>query len=239
MAVGSQARAARHHELHRSGRTAWLRAAVLGSDDAIVSTSSLMLGMAAAAASTQTTLVAGAAGLVAGAMSMAAGEYVSVSSQRDAEQADIAQERRELQEDPRGELRELAGIYVKKGLDGELAMKVAEQLSAHDRLGAHLRDELGIVRTTMARPIEAAVASALSFAVSGLVPILALLVAPAAWRIPIVAGVSLASLALLGAVGGRLGGASQGRAAARVLVGGGLAMAVTAGVGRLLGISVG
>jgi VIT1/CCC1 family predicted Fe2+/Mn2+ transporter len=212
---------------------------VLGSDDAIVSTASLMLGMAAASASQQTTLVAGVAGLVAGSMSMAAGEYVSVSSQRDAEQADITLEQRELQEDAGGELRELAGIYVKRGLDRDLAMKVAEQLSAHDRLGAHLRDELGIARTNMARPLQAAGASALSFAVSGLLPILALLVAPAAWRIPVVAGASLASLAVLGALGGRLGGAAQGRAAIRVVLGGGLAMAVTAAVGRLLGVSPG
>ena len=183
MAIGTRGRAARHGERHRSGRTGWLRAAVLGSDDAIVSTASLMLGMAAASASQQTTLVAGVAGLVAGSMSMAAGEYVSVSSQRDAEQADITLEQRELQQDAGGELRELAGIYVKRGLDRDLAMKVAEQLSAHDRLGAHLRDELGIARTNMARPLQAAGASA-DFAVSGLLPILALLVAPAAWRIP-------------------------------------------------------
>jgi VIT1/CCC1 family predicted Fe2+/Mn2+ transporter len=239
MAIGTHARAARHRERHRSGRTGWLRAAVLGSDDAIVSTASLMLGMAAASATKQTTLVAGVAGLVAGSMSMAAGEYVSVSSQRDTEQADIALEHRELQEDARGELRELAGIYVKRGLDRDLAMKVAEQLSAHDRLGAHLRDELGIAGTNMARPLQAAGASALSFAVSGLLPILALLVAPAAWRIPVVACVSLACLAVLGAVGGWLGGAAQGRAAIRVVLGGGLAMAVTAAVGRLLGVAAG
>jgi VIT1/CCC1 family predicted Fe2+/Mn2+ transporter len=239
MAIGKHARAALHRERHRSGRTGWLRAAVLGSDDAIVSTASLMLGMAAASATKQTTLVAGVAGLVAGSMSMAAGEYVSVSSQRDTEQADIALEHRELQEDARGELRELAGIYVKRGLDRDLAMKVAEQLSAHDRLGAHLRDELGIAGTNMARPLQAAGASALSFAVSGLLPIFALLVAPAAWRIPVVACVSLACLAVLGAVGGRLGGAGQGRAAIRVVLGGGLAMAVTAAVGRLLGVAAG
>jgi vacuolar iron transporter family protein len=212
---------------------------VLGSDDAIVSTASLMLGMAAASATKQTTLLAGVAGLVAGSMSMAAGEYVSVSSQRDTEQADIALEHRELQEDARGELRELAGIYVKRGLDRDLAMKVAEQLSAKDRLGAHLRDELGIAGTNMARPLQAAGASALSFAVSGLLPILALLAAPAAWRIPVVACVSLACLAVLGALGGRLGGAAQGRAAIRVVLGGTLAMAVTAAVGRLFGVSAG
>jgi vacuolar iron transporter family protein len=239
MAIGKHARAALHRERHRSDRTGWLRAAVLGSDDAIVSTASLMLGMAAASATKQTTLVAGVAGLVAGSMSMAAGEYVSVSSQRDTEQADIALEHRELQEDAHGELRELAGIYVKRGLDRDLAMKVAEQLSAHDRLGAHLRDELGIAGTNMARPLQAAGASALSFAMSGLLPILALLVAPAAWRIPVVACVSLACLAVLGAVGGRLGGAAQGRAAIRVVLGGGLAMAVTAAVGRLLGVAAG
>ena len=162
-----------------------------------------------------------------------------IPRERLSQQADIALEHRELQEDARGELRELAGIYVKRGLDRDLAMKVAEQLSAKDRLGAHLRDELGIAGTNMARPLQAAGASALSFAVSGLLPILALLAAPAAWRIPVVACVSLACLAVLGALGGRLGGAAQGRAAIRVVLGGTLAMAVTAAVGRLFGVSAG
>ncbi len=231
--------ATRHGERHRSERTGWLRAAVLGSDDAIVSTASIMLGMAAAGAARETILLSGLAGLAAGSMSMAAGEYVSVSSQRDAEQADVDVERKELKENPGGELHELATIYVQRGVERELAVKVAEQLSAHDRLGAHLRDELGIQEATRAHPLQAAWASALSFALSGMVPVIALLVAPAAWRVPAIVGVSLGSLAVLGAVGGRLGGAPQGRAALRVLLGGGLAMAVTAGVGRLLGVSTG
>jgi VIT1/CCC1 family predicted Fe2+/Mn2+ transporter len=216
-----------------------LRAAVLGSDDAIVSTASLMLGVAASSASKSAILVAGIAGLVAGAMSMAVGEYVSVSSQRDAERADIEQEKAELAEEPQAELRELAMIYVKRGLDKELAMKVAEQLSAKDRLGAHMRDELGIDKASRARPVQAALISAASFASFALIPIGALLLAPATLRIPMIAAFSLASLAALGALGGHLGGAPIGRAALRVTLGGGLAMAVTAAIGRLLGVSVG
>jgi VIT1/CCC1 family predicted Fe2+/Mn2+ transporter len=169
-------------ETHRSGRTGWLRAAVLGSDDAIVSTSSLMIGVAAASASRGAILVAGVAGLVAGAMSMAVGEYVSVSSQRDAEQADIGVETRELASEPEAELQELALIYAKRGLDSDLALKVAEQLSAHDRLGAHMRDELGIDQASLARPLQAAWISAASFASFAAVPIAALLVAPSATR---------------------------------------------------------
>jgi VIT1/CCC1 family predicted Fe2+/Mn2+ transporter len=226
-------------EVHRSGRAGWLRAAVLGSDDAIVSTASLMIGVAAAAASKEAILIAGVAGLVAGAMSMAAGEYVSVSSQRDAEQADIEVEKRELAHAPEAELRELAMIYVKRGLDKDLAMKVAEQLSAHDRLTAHVRDELGIDPTALSRPMQAAWISALSFATFALVPIVALIVTPAPWRIPVIAAVSLASLAALGAFGAHLGGAPLGRAALRVTVGGALAMAVTAAIGRALGVTVG
>jgi len=172
-------------------------------------------------------------------MSMAAGEYVSVSSQRDAEQADIDQEKRELAAQPRAELRELATIYQKRGLDAELAMKVAEQLSKHDRLGAHMRDELGIDRAALARPLQAALVSAASFATFALIPILALLAAPTTLRLPVIALASLASLAALGAFGGYLGGAPIVRAAARVTLGGGLAMAVTAGIGRLLGTAVG
>jgi VIT1/CCC1 family predicted Fe2+/Mn2+ transporter len=203
-----------------------LRAAVLGSDDAIVSTSSLMIGVAAASASKGAVMVAGVAGLVAGAMSMAVGEYVSVSSQRDAEEADIALEKQELAAEPQAELRELAAIYVKRGLDQDLAMKVAEQLSAHDRLGASL-----------ARPMQAAWISAASFASFAVVPIAGLLVAPAALRIPMIAILSLASLAVLGAFGGHLGGAPPGRAALRVTLGGALAMAVTAVVGRIFGVA--
>jgi VIT1/CCC1 family predicted Fe2+/Mn2+ transporter len=231
--------AARHRENHRSARAGWLRAAVLGSDDAIVSTASLMIGVAASAATEQSILIAGVAGLVAGAMSMAAGEYVSVSSQRDAEQADIDQEKRELATEPRAELRELAAIYENRGLEPALAMKVAEQLSKHDRLGAHMRDELGIDRATLARPLQAALVSAVSFATFALIPILALLAAPVALRLPVIALASLASLSALGAFGGYLGGAAILRAAVRVTLGGGLAMAVTAGIGRLLGTAVG
>ena len=225
-------------ERHRSGRANWLRAAVLGSDDAIVSTASLMIGVAAASASKEAILVAGVAGLVAGAMSMAVGEYVSVSSQRDAEQADIGLEKRELKTEPRAELDELAMIYVKRGLEKDVAIKVAEQLSAHDRLGAHMRDELGIDQTSLARPMQAAWISAASFALFAVVPIAALLVAPIALRIPVIAAFSLASLAALGAFGGHLGGAPIGRAALRVTIGGALAMIVTALIGRILGVSV-
>ena len=228
-----------HREMHRSDRAGWLRAAVLGSDDAIVSTASLMIGVAASSASTTQILVAGVAGLVAGAMSMAVGEYVSVSSQRDAELADMDRERHELASEPQAELAELAGIYARRGLDPELAMKVAEQLTAHDDLAAHMRDELGIEPAAMARPFQAAWISAASFASFALVPIAALWVAPATWRIPTIGVISLASLAALGAFGGHLGGASRVRAALRVTFGGALAMAVTATIGRLLGVSVG
>ena len=225
-----------HGEHHRSGRVGWLRAAVLGSDDAIVSTASLMIGVAAASASKEAVLVAGVAGLVAGAMSMAVGEYVSVSSQRDAERADVAREASELASQPRAELQELAAIYRRRGLDQALALQVAQQLSAHDRLGAHLRDELGIDRSALARPLQAAWISAASFATFALVPIAGLLAAPASLRIPAMALVSLGSLAALGALGGHLGGARLGPAAWRVTLGGALAMAVTAGIGRLLGV---
>jgi VIT1/CCC1 family predicted Fe2+/Mn2+ transporter len=226
-------------EMHRSGRVGWLRAAVLGSDDAIVSTASLMIGVAAASASKQAILVAGVAGLVAGAMSMAVGEYVSVSSQRDAEQADIGREQKELTAEPQAELQELAMIYEKRGLEKDLAMKVAVQLSAGDRLGAHLRDELGIDQTSLARPMQAAWISAASFAFFATIPIAALLVAPASFRIPLIAGLGLVSLAVLGAFGGYLGGAPLGRASLRVTLGGALAMAVTALIGRILGVAAG
>jgi len=228
-----------HPEVHRSDRGQWLRAAVLGSDDAIVSTSSLLIGISASSASQGTILVAGVAALVAGSMSMAVGEYVSVSSQRDAEHADVERETRELAGQPQAELAELTAIYVKRGLDVELAGKVAAQLSAHDRLGAHLRDELGIDPSALARPLQAAWISAVSFAVFAAVPIGALLVAPAAVRIPVIAGVSLVSLAVLGALGGHLGGAPLLRAALRVTLGGALAMAVTAAIGRLVGGAAG
>lgn len=193
-------------EVHRSQRTGWLRAAVLGSDDAIVSTASLMIGVAASGAPKASVLLAGVAGLVAGAMSMAVGEFVSVSSQRDAEQADIALEKQELAQDPQAELNELALIYEKRGLDGDLALEVARQLSAHNRLGAHLRDELGLTPSHEARPLQAAAASAVSFASFALVPIVALLVVPSVrMRIAAMALASLVSLGALGALGGHLG----------------------------------
>ena len=232
-------RRASHGEIHRSQRAGWLRAAVLGADDAIVSTASLMIGVAASAASRDAILISGVAGLVAGAMSMAVGEYVSVSSQRDAERADIELEQRELEGQPRAELEELTLIYVQRGLDKSLARQVAEQLSARDRLGAHLRDELGIDPRALARPLQAAWISALSFGGFATLPIIALLASPQGLRIPAIAGLSLVSLGLLGALGARLGGASMARAAVRVCLGGGLAMAVTAGIGKILGISVG
>ncbi len=232
-------RSLQHREMHRSVRAGWLRAAVLGSDDAIVSTASITIGVAASAASKAAILVAGIAGLVAGAMSMAVGEYVSVSSQADSERADVEREKRELAEEPQAELNELAMIYVKRGLERELAMKVAEQLSAHDRLTAHMRDELGLEPASLARPMQAAWISAVSFASFALVPIAALLVAPAAFRIPAIAAMSLVSLAALGGFGGHLGGAPVGRAALRVTLGGALAMAVTAAIGRIFGVASG
>ena len=228
----------RHKEKHRTGRTSWLRAAVLGSNDAIVSTASLMIGVAASAASTPAILTAGVAGLCAGAMSMAAGEYVSVSSQRDAELADIAREKKELATSPDAELDELTGIYVKRGLDQKLARQVAVQLTERDKLGAHLRDELGIEEGALSRPFQAAWISALSFAVFALLPILGLMIAPSSLRMESIAGVTLVSLAALGALGGHLGGAAIVRASLRVTAGGALAMAITAGIGRLLGVAV-
>jgi len=228
----------RQQETHRSGRSGWLRAAVLGSDDAIVSTASLMIGVAAASASKPAILIAGVAGLVAGSMSMAVGEYVSVSAQRDSEQADVALERQELADEPRAELRELAMIYVNRGLEKELAIKVAQQLSDHDQLGAHMRDELGIEKGSLARPLQAAWISATSFASFATVPIVALLIAPSSRGILAIAISSLVSLVALGAFGGHLGGAPPGRAALRVTIGGALAMAVTAFIGRVLGVSV-
>jgi VIT1/CCC1 family predicted Fe2+/Mn2+ transporter len=230
-----RSRSRHHRETHRSGRAGWLRAAVLGSDDAIVSTASLMIGVASSSSSLRATLIAGGAGLVAGATSMAVGEYVSVSSQRDAERADIAVETQELATAPAAELEELARIYMGRGLDPALARKVAAQLSTRDELGAHVRDELGIDRGALARPIQAAGVSAASFFTFALIPIAALLAAPSFLRIPMVAAVSVVSLGALGALGGHLGGAPMGRAALRVALGGGLAMAVTALIGWALG----
>ena len=228
----------RHHrEHHRSGRSGWLRAAVLGSNDAIVSTSSLMIGVGAANASAHSMLISGVAALFAGSMSMAVGEYVSVSSQRDAEHADIAKERQELATEPDAELHELAGIYHKRGLDKQLAMEVAKQLSAHDELGTHLRDELGIDPSNHPRPLQAAVVSAASFGLFAILPLLGL-IAPESVRIYAIAAITIVSLAVLGALGGYLGDASMTRASIRVTVGGALAMAVTAGIGRLVGVAV-
>jgi len=225
-------------ESHRSGRGGWLRAAVLGADDGVVSTASLMLGVAAASAFTPShaVLVAGTAGLVAGAMSMAAGEYVSVSSQRDAERADVALEKGELSSNPVGELAELVEIYRKRGLEPALARQVAEQLSASGRLDTHLRDELGLDESSLARPFQAAFVSAASFATAGLLPIAALLLAPAALHVAAIVASALASLAVLGGLGGRLGGAPALRAALRAVAGGGFAMALTSAVGHLVGL---
>jgi VIT1/CCC1 family predicted Fe2+/Mn2+ transporter len=224
-----------HGERHRGERGGWLRAAVLGADDGVVSTASLVIGVAAATTSKDATLIAGFAGLVAGAFSMAAGEYVSVSSQRDAERADIAKEKQELAASPEGELSELAGIYRKRGLDPDLAIKVAEQLSAKHRLESHLRDELGLDERKLARPLQAALVSAASFALLGMLPIIiGLMLAPASLRTVVVAVVCLLSLAVLGALGGHLGDAPVGRAALRVVIGGGAAMAATALIGHLL-----
>jgi VIT1/CCC1 family predicted Fe2+/Mn2+ transporter len=222
-------------EAHHSGRTGWLRAAVLGANDGIVSTASLVIGVAAAAASRNTVLLAGLAGLVAGATSMAAGEYVSVSSQRDAERADIARERRELATDPVFEQAELTEIYLRRGLDRALATTVAEQLMATDPLGSHLHDELGLQPDGLARPLQAAVVSAVSFAAGAVLPLALIVGAPIGVRVPVTALAALVLLALLGAVGARLGGARVGRAALRVTVGGALAMGLTALIGQLVG----
>ncbi len=225
-------------ERHHVNRIGWLRAAVLGANDGVLSTSSLLLGVAAAHGSHSSLMVAGIAGLVAGAMSMAAGEYVSVSSQSDTERADLQRERAELKADNAGEHRELEGIYVSRGLDPVLAKRVAEQLMAHDALGTHARDELGITDDTLARPIQAALASAASFAVGAAMPLLVTTFVPSDRLIPLVAGSSLAFLALLGALAARAGGSSVARGAIRVTFWGALAMGVTAGIGTLFGSTV-
>lgn len=227
-----------HGEKHRGERSGWLRAAVLGADDGIVSTASLMIGVAAASASQRGVLIAGVAGLVAGAMSMAVGEYVSVSSQRDTEKADVRRETEEIAASPEAELRELASIYEMRGLDRDLAMKVARQLSAAGALGAHARDELGHQEASRARPLQAALVSAGSFAVAACVPIVALGLASSGLRIPFIGGAALLGLGILGAVGGHLGGAPRVKASIRVLLGGSLAMGITALVGTLFGAVV-
>lgn len=227
-----------HPEKHRTDRIGWLRAAVLGANDGIVSTASLVVGVAAANAANSEILVAGVAGLVAGAMSMAAGEYVSVSSQADTEQADLARERKELATDAKFEQEELAAIYVKRGLDAALAEQVAIQLMAHDALTAHARDELGISEMTTARPVQAAFASAGTFAVGAAMPLVTVLVSPAGTLIPVVIITSIFFLALLGGFGAYAGGAPVWKAALRVTFWGVLAMALTAGVGALFGAVV-
>lgn len=223
-------------EIHRTNRVGWLRAAVLGANDGIVSTASLIVGFAAAGSERHAILLAGVAGLVGGALSMAAGEFVSVSSQADAENADLAIERGELAQYPDGELRELTGIYVRRGLEPELARRVAEQLTAHDALGAHARDELGITHELRARPLQAAGASAAAFASGAAWPLLITALAPLVTLASIVTAASLIALAALGATAARAGGAPMLRGAARVVAWSALAMAATAGIGRLFGV---
>jgi len=227
-----------HREEHRSERIGWLRAAVLGANDGLVSTASLVVGVAAAQASRANILVAGVAGLVAGAMSMAAGEYVSVSSQADTESADLARERSELATNPAFELDELQAIYVGRGLEPSLARQVAEQLMAHDALGAHARDELGITAVHAARPIQAAFASAATFAVGAALPLATAAIAPTGRIIALVGSTSLVFLALLGTIAARAGGAGVVRAAVRVTFWGAFALASTALIGRLFGATV-
>ncbi len=229
-------RSLRHHrEHHVTNRVGWLRAAVLGANDGVVSTASLIVGVASAHGTPAAIATAGFASLVAGAMSMAAGEYVSVSSQADLEAAEIEVERRELAEDDAGERQELANIYIKRGLTRELAKEVTDQLMAHDALDAHLRDELGISEFSRPLPLQAASASAVSYAAGAVLPLLTVFIAPASWLIVVVAIVSLAELAILGAVAAKSGGAKIALGAARVLIWGALAMAVTAGLGKLFG----
>jgi len=225
-------------ESHLVDRIGWLRAAVLGANDGIVSTASLIVGVASAAAKPSDVLIAGVAGLVAGAMSMAAGEYVSVSSQSDTEHADLARERKELSENIEFEREELAQIYVNRGVDDELARKVADQLMAKDALGAHARDELGISEISTARPVQAALTSAATFAVGAAMPLSMVLISPADALVPVVSVASLAFLALLGAIGAKAGGANIFRATARVTFWGAMAMALTAGIGTLFGTVV-
>jgi VIT1/CCC1 family predicted Fe2+/Mn2+ transporter len=227
-----------HKESHLVERIGWLRAAVLGANDGIISTASLILGVAAAAAGKSDILLAGVAGLVAGAMSMAAGEYVSVSSQSDTEQADIARERRELAEDPEFEKEELAQIYVARGVEVELARQVAQQLMAKDALGAHARDELGMSEITSARPIQAALTSAATFSMGAAAPLAMVLLSPSSLLIPIVAAGSLLFLAILGFLGAKIGGAAILTPIVRVTFWGALAMAVTAGIGAIVGTIV-
>jgi VIT1/CCC1 family predicted Fe2+/Mn2+ transporter len=227
-----------HVENHLVSRIGWLRAAVLGANDGIVSTASLIVGVASASAGSSEVLVAGIAGLVAGAMSMAAGEYVSVSSQSDTENADLDRERRELETQPEFERKELAQIYVKRGVEPDLALKVADQLMAKDALGAHAHDELGISETTTARPIQAALTSAATFSIGAAMPLAMVLVSPSSRLVMVVSVASLLFLALLGAIGAKAGGANVLKATLRVTFWGALAMALTAGIGALVGTAV-
>jgi len=231
-------RAIRHPEGHLSHRANWLRAAVLGANDGIVSTASLVLGVAASGASGSAIITAGVAGLVAGALSMAAGEFVSVSSQRDSERADLSLEEWELRQNPSGELRELTTIYEGRGVPAELARQVAVALTERDALAAHARDELGLEDMRRARPLQAAWASALAFSAGAVLPVVAVAVMPAGARVAVCVAVTVLALAVLGAAGARLGGAAVLRATARVVGWGGLAMAITASIGALIGGAV-
>jgi VIT1/CCC1 family predicted Fe2+/Mn2+ transporter len=231
-------RARRHKEHHKTSRVGWLRAAVLGANDGIVSTASLIVGVAAAGSSESAIVLSGVAGLAAGAMSMAAGEYVSVHSQADAEKADLKVERQELRDEPEAELKELAGIYVKRGLEPALARQVAEQLTAKDALAAHARDELGITEAAVARPIQAAFSSAASFTIGAALPLAVVWIAPRDNLVVAVAAASLVFLATLGALAARAGGANAVTGAMRVTFWGALALAVTAGIGKLIGVTV-
>jgi VIT1/CCC1 family predicted Fe2+/Mn2+ transporter len=228
----------RHSERHRTQRTGWLRAAVLGANDGIVSTASLIMGVAAAGTASPGILMAGIAGLVGGAMSMAAGEYVSVSSQADTERADLARERRELATTPDQEQAELAAIYLSRGLDADLASQVAAQLMRHDALGAHARDELGISETLTARPVQAALASAATFASGAMLPLVIVMLVPVSTLLWTVSSASLIFLALLGSLAARTGGAPVRPAALRVTFWGALAMAATAGIGAIVGVAI-
>ena len=225
-------------EHHRGGRGAWLRAAVLGANDGLISTASLMVAVAAADSSRSAILIAGVAGLTAGALSMAAGEYVSVSSQRDTERADLERERAELATSADAELEELTQIYIKRGLSEELARRVAVELSATDRLKVPARDELGIAVDVLATPLQASAVSAASFVVGAVAPIIVVLLASAAWRVEVMIAAALVGLAGLGALGARLGGAPPGRATVRVLIGGALALFISLGIGRLTGTAL-
>lgn len=227
-----------HHEKHKFQHIGWLRAAVLGANDGILSTASLIVGVAASNSGHQAVLLAGAAGLVAGAMSMAAGEYVSVSSQADTEKADLTMERRELERNPRGETKELADIYIERGLDEDLAYKVAVQLMEKDALASHARDELGISEIVAARPVQAAFASAASFAVGAFLPLLVAVFAPLSAIVWLVSTASLLFLALLGAIAAKTGGANIWKGALRVTFWGAVAMALTATVGAIFGTNV-